>query len=220
MGKISKQNKSFIIVCSMCLILFVLVFAIILNYLTNWNLGFNISQNSTWISFYASIIAAIIGGIISGGLTLGGVYITIKNSEKNELLDKLPGKILSMDYILSNSLDLDLLETLLYNNNYKDFYSKFYNLAENKQNILEKAANVNTDFYQIVKEYINIVDRVIFIHFNITDGIENSFELEEDVYDQYNPIIWENISDLSTVEKLLKKEYEGILEKYKEVQTF
>ena len=43
---------------------------------------FGVKSNVQWIGFFASYLGGIFGGIVSGGLTLGGVYLTIRHQKE------------------------------------------------------------------------------------------------------------------------------------------
>lgn len=72
------------------------------------------NPESQWIPFYASYLGGIFGGIISGGLTLGGVYLTIRH--QNKLLNK--EKAAKMSYICRKmENELKILDKLIEDTN-------------------------------------------------------------------------------------------------------
>ena len=52
----------------------------------SWFVPKEANTNYTWIDFFSSYLGGIIGGIISGLLTLSGVYLTIHEQRRKELI--------------------------------------------------------------------------------------------------------------------------------------
>ncbi|MDY7224648.1 MIP/aquaporin family protein [Halalkalibacterium halodurans] len=85
------------------LVLFIIFTLVITPITVNFimNLNFSVAGDENhWIPFFGSYIGAIVGGIISGTLTLMGVLLTIKDSEKIRKKDEFPVKIDSLENII------------------------------------------------------------------------------------------------------------------------
>lgn len=212
-----KSKKIIYLIVILVLVFFLLVMPYILNLIMNLDLGININQDNIWIGFHSSYLGGIFGGIISGALTLGGVYLTIKNQEKTKMKDEFPKMSLNLDHIFELMPNLLYLESLLYNKEYEKFFKIMENFESKRRDILTLAAGVNANFYEIIRSYLGIVEKTGFIHDNIEYEIDELLQEipNYNVFEKYRGMIYSNLENMKHYEKMFEREYEKLLEKHK-----
>lgn len=61
-----------------------------------------INTSNDWIGFFGSYIGSIIGGLISGGLTLAGVLLTIRKTDKDRFNETYNNQKILIDEAIQN----------------------------------------------------------------------------------------------------------------------
>lgn len=127
-------------------------------------------------------MGSFLGSLLAGVLTLGGVYLTIKEQRFSQLLDRFPKMLIKIDklHTLLHSPEiyglLDSKEEL--NGSIMDGLE---NLNVKKVESLELASEVNADIYLSVKKIFNIVDESLenYPRSRINTAFFNQFTQDE-----------------------------------------
>jgi len=200
------------------LIAIISITPIFINLLMSFNIGVNVIDSNDWIGFHASYIGAIFGGIISGVLTLGGVFLTIKNQEKKEKQNRFPKVSLNMDFVIEKMQDITLIERLLKRKDYHNAIKLSEEVLMNKEDVLQRSANVNAVFYKINRDLIKELEMVLKLRRLVKfekDDIGQDIPLYNSL-DEFEDIISNICGNLLSGNAYLNKEYEFIVKYYQD----
>lgn len=114
-------------------------------------------KSNDWIGFMGSFLGSLIAGI----LTLGGVYLTIKEQRVESTIEKFPHRLRHLDK-LYDYFNLDRNRKI--QKNYDDGMNGLVNDAiteiyRNKDELIKNATEVNGYFYLEVKNIIEISEQ-------------------------------------------------------------
>jgi len=211
-------KKKYIMISVTIFIISIIIFPIFVNYIASADWGFQVSNNSTWIGFYATFIGSVLSGIISGSLTLGGVYLTIKNQEKKTKQNEFPKVSLNMDFVLEKMQEVELIENFLKKKEYYHAIGVSEDLLKFKEDVLQKSANVNAVFYRINRDLLKEIERVVKLKRLVKYG-RDDLNQEIPLYDsldEFEDVISGICERLLTGKAYLNKEYEYIIEYYQD----
>lgn len=135
---------------------------------------FSVTTNSDdWIGFSGNIL----GGILGGVTTLLGVVYAFGLEKKKAIREGIPNKILNL-YILKEEISKHKF-TRLYNlsatkqesvNNAKLFIKELQSFKSNKNDLLEKASQVDTDIFTIMDNYYKSIKIIEYKIKNVLDS--------------------------------------------------
>lgn len=178
---------------------------------------YTVAQNNDWIGFHSSYLGGILGGIISGSLTLGGVYLTIKNQEDKEYKKELSVRFLYNKRIISELINPIMvkhpLESYLQDLNSVDKLEVegYIDVSlKNKEDHLKYASFIGVEYFRKLDSYITNYEKLKF-HLNYIDNprlMEYSIEEINKIY----PEIESLYNQLGELHENLKQEIEDFLE--------
>lgn len=166
------------------------VIAIIIMIGSPYIIFFVVKSDPQSIGFFASYLGGIFGGIVSGGLTLGGVYLTIKHQNKVLKLEngakisyvffKLISRLKSLDKMVENKMKWDEI-------------SRAENIRESAQDML-KIIDAHMHIIYSDFTFFKKIELIAMECENLLD-IEYMNEPVETTLEKYKEIYW-NIQDL------------------------
>ncbi|WP_404443477.1 hypothetical protein LG307_14840 [Sutcliffiella horikoshii] len=184
-------------------------------------------DESVWIGYIGTFGGAILGGVISGALTLIGVKLTIRDSEKIRALNEYPKKINSLENLITaieeNLIELEKFTRVKdpFDINSKDELQLFWIDHNLQLQATEEYKKLTSEFLKRIKEDVLHIDskgyREFFILRNKLDGIKNTFSTNEKLNElwheaqdyflhHYDPLMtWKDYA-----EKIKKDEYNEI----------
>lgn len=124
-----------------------------------------VNQNNQWVGFFSSYLGGILGGIISGLLTLGGVYLTIHEQRRKELIDSYPERRINGDQLLFLFFELGWIEEHLKEENFKEEYferiiRECEEIAKKAEEILLMSAKVSGKFYVLSRQVVTLAAEI------------------------------------------------------------
>lgn len=214
--RVKKMKKRYVFGSISLLILVITTIPILVNYLMNFNIGVNVNKGNEWIGFHASYLGAIVGGIISGGLTLGGVFLTIKNQQKIEKQNNFPKVRLNIDFVEEKMQALNFIEGLLAKGEYKYAISHGLEILKYKEEILQRSAFVNVIFYKITRDILKELEMLVILESFVeheTDNLGQRIRSYKSL-DKYDTTIKKISNNLSVGKEYLKKESDHVIDYY------
>lgn len=124
-----------------------------------------IAESNDWLGFFANYAGGIVGGIVGGMLTLGGVYLTIREQRIEKQIDEYPKKKMACKN-LEKALSVVNNEAIkILNNRSYDDYSSIITAANEvlskRKDIIENAKEINGLVYVVAIDMIDDCDEII-----------------------------------------------------------
>lgn len=189
---------------------------ILINLLMISDFGFKVAKDNVWIGFYGGYI----GSILSGLLTLGGVYLTLRNQKNQEIKNNYPKVIVSIDDIENFLSEVSIIELSYRKSYFESCLNHCDSLLKDRKIYLEVASKINGDVYKSIKNILNSLKLIASNRLFLNSKID---ELSQEVVDydslkEQEAFIIARFKEIKEDISLIKIKIDRIISEYEKIK--